>query len=277
MPRALSPDGTAGCGCAAIFRFRATYVRGPAQVRIHARASRRRDRIQDNEHELYRESEIRIEGDLYMATELEFGLQTREELDEAGLIMARAYEDYDYVTLYFPDREKSRNGLPIFMQCVLKTCYGKADLLAAHRDGKLVARATLEAPGFKKPSAFQYIIHGFWRVYLNTKWSDINGFIAMDENASKPCHDFQKSGPDIWYLSMLEVDPSAQGQGVGSQFLIYMEEYVRERGGKQLALFTNSRENLAFYSKRGYEVFHECEIEHNGRKIGSWSMKKFLN
>ena len=147
---------------------------------------------------------------------LEFGLQTREELDEASAIMARAYEDYDYVTLYFRDAEKSRKGVQIFMNCVLKANYGKADLLAAHRDGKLVARATLEAPGFKKPSAFQYIIHGFWRVYLNTKWSEINGFVAMDEGASKPCHDFQKSGPDIWYLSMLEVDPSAQGQGVGS-------------------------------------------------------------
>ena len=212
-----------------------------------------------------------------MASELVFGLQAREELDEAGLIMARAYENYDYVTLYFPDMEKSRKGLQIFMCSVLKALYGKADLLAVHRDGKLVARATLEAPVFKKPSAFQYIIHGFWRVYLNTKWSEINGFIAMDENASKPCHDFQKSGPDIWYLSMLEVDPSAQGQGVGSQFLTYMEEYVRERGGKQLALFTNSQENLAFYSKRGYEVFHECEIEHDGRKIGSWSMKKILS
>ena len=178
---------------------------------------------------------------------LEFGLQTREELDEASAIMARAYEDYDYVTLYFRDAEKSRKGVQIFMNCVLKANYGKADLLAAHRDGKLVARATLEAPGFKKPSAFQYIIHGFWRVYLNTKWSEINGFVAMDEDASKPCHDFQKSGQDIWYLSMLEVDPSAQGQGVGSQFLTYMEEYVRERGGKQLALFTHSKEKLAFF------------------------------
>ena len=115
---------------------------------------------------------------------LEFGLQTREELDEASAIMARAYEDYDYVTLYFRDAEKSRKGVQIFMNCVLKANYGKADLLAAHRDGKLVARATLEAPGFKKPSAFQYIIHGFWRVYLNTKWSEINGFVAMDEGAS---------------------------------------------------------------------------------------------
>ena len=41
-----------------------------------------------------------------MAKELEFGLQTREELDEAGLIMARAYEDYDYVTLYLKKAER---------------------------------------------------------------------------------------------------------------------------------------------------------------------------
>ena len=45
-----------------------------------------------------------------MAQELVFGLQTRDELDEAGAIMARAYENYDYVTLYFPDMEKSRTG-----------------------------------------------------------------------------------------------------------------------------------------------------------------------
>ena len=36
-----------------------------------------------------------------MASELEFGLQTREELDEAGIIMARAYEDYDYLRSIF--------------------------------------------------------------------------------------------------------------------------------------------------------------------------------
>ena len=60
-----------------------------------------------------------------------FGLQTREELDEAGLIMARAYENYDYVTLYFPDMEKSRKGLLIFMRCVLKALYGKAEKKSA--------------------------------------------------------------------------------------------------------------------------------------------------
>ena len=34
---------------------------------------------------------------------------------------------------------------------------------------------------------------------------------------------------------------------------------------------------LAFYIKCGDKVFHECEIERGGRKIGSWSMKKILS
>ncbi len=40
----------------------------------------------------------------------------------------------------------------------------------------------------------------------------------------------------------------------------YWEDYVREHGGKQLVFFTNSRKNLDFYRKRGYEVFDEREI-----------------
>jgi len=40
--------------------------------------------------------------------------------------------------------------------------------------------------------------------------------------------------------------------------------------------FTNSQKNLAFYLKRGYEVFDEREIEYNGYKMGSWSLKKAI-
>jgi GNAT superfamily N-acetyltransferase len=75
---------------------------------------------------------------------------------------------------------------------------------------------------------------------------------------------------------MFEVDPPFQGQGIGTRFLAYQEDYVRERGGREMVLFTNSEENLAFYTRRGYEVFHECELAHDGRKVGSWSLKKLL-
>ena len=103
-----------------------------------------------------------------------------------------------------------------------------------------------------------------------------NDWLKMDAAAGKPCHDYQKTGPDIWYASSLTVDPSAQGTGVGTKFLAFWEEYIRERGGKQLVFFTNSRKNLDFYIKRGYEVFDEREFEYKGKKMGSWSLRKGL-
>ena len=88
--------------------------------------------------------------------------------------------------------------------------------------------------------------------------------------------DYQKSMPDVWYLCSIALDPSVHGQGIGTQFIAYMEDNIRARGGKQLILFTNSEKNLAFYRRRGFEVFLSEQIVHDGKVMGSWSMKKML-
>ena len=60
------------------------------------------------------------------------------------------------------------------------------------------------------------------------------------------------------------------------KLMSYLEDYIRQHGGKTMVLFTNNRENLGFYTKRGYEVFHEYEITHSGQTMGNWSLKKTL-
>ena len=162
------------------------------------------------------------------------------------------------------------------MNCVLKSNFGRADLLAARLEGRLVGRATLEGPDYRPPTFWQSLVNDGWKVYFAANWKNVNGYLAMDEEACKPCLDYQKTNLGVWYLSMFEVDPPFQGQGIGTQFLTYQEDYVRQRGGSEMVLFTNSAENLRFYTRRGYEVFHACEIEHDGRKVGSWSLKKTL-
>ena len=75
----------------------------------------------------------------------------------------------------------------------------------------------------------------------------------------------------------MTVDPPYQGKGVGTQLVAFMEEYIREHGGKQLTLFTNSEKNLAFYKKNNFEVFDERDIAvRDGLKMRSWSVKKSL-
>lgn len=61
--------------------------------------------------------------------------------------------------------------------------------------------------------------------------------------------------PGEWYLSMLAVDPEAQGQGVGSQLLEALPSFVRELGS-QLSLNVDDGNPRAakLYHRQGFTV-----------------------
>lgn len=208
--------------------------------------------------------------------ELEFGTLKHNEIKEAVELAARAFEDYEYVSNFFPDLEERQRMLRSVIYRMGLANFKRSHFLCARSEGKLVATAMINDPQYKEPSPFQYILHGWLMVYRKVNMRRLNDWIAMDVKAQKPCHDYQKTGPDIWYGSSLAVDPSIQGIGVGTRFHVFIENYIREHGGKQYVFFTNSKKNRALYIYFGYKVFDECEIEHDGKKIGSWSMKKNL-
>ena len=207
---------------------------------------------------------------------LEFGCIERKELRQAAELAVRAFSDYEYFTNWFPDKEERARMEIAIIWCSYKANFSRVHQLSAKLDGKIVGTAELNAPDYKDPSVLSYILHGWLNVYKAAGFKRVNDWIAMDAAASKPCHDYQKTGPDIWYLSSLSVDPSMQGIGLGTKLVDYYENYIRERGGKQVVLVTNSQKNLNFYLKRGYELFDEREFEYNGNKMGSWSLKKVL-
>lgn len=207
---------------------------------------------------------------------VEFGKMRRGEVRQAAELAARAFDDYEYFTNWFPEAESRHRVLFSIIWHEYKTNFNVADYLVARQDGRLVAVAQLDAPTYRKPSDLRYLLHGWLKVYGTGDRKTIDDWLAMDAAAGKPCHDYQKTGAGIWYASSLTVAPEAQGTGIGTRFLEYWEEYIRERGGSQIVFFTNSRANLDFYTKRGYQVFDECEFGYNGKTIGSWSLRKKL-
>ncbi len=208
--------------------------------------------------------------------DIEFNTLRKGEIKAAAELAARAFEDYEYFTNYFPDVEERRKVLNSVIFRDYLTNFGKVHYLTVKLDGKLVATAQLNAPDYKKPSDFQYMLHGWLKVYKGVDKTRLDDWLAMDTAAGQPCHDYQKTGPDIWYASSLTVDPSAQGTGIGSRFIAFWEDYIRERGGKELVFFTNSEKNIAYYKKRGFEVFDERQFVHDGKVMGSWSVRKKL-
>ena len=207
---------------------------------------------------------------------LEFAPLNRKELRQAAELATRAFCDYEYFTLWFPDPEECARVEKAIIWHAYKTTFSRVQQLTARLDGKIVATAELNAPDYKDPSILSYILHGWLNVYRAANIKRVNDWIAMDAAAGQPSHDYQKTGPDIWYLSSLSVDPRMQGKGLGTKFLDYLEDYVRERGGKQMVFYTNSEKNLNFYLQRGYELFDERVFDSHDGKMGSWSLKKTL-
>ena len=232
---------------------------------------------------------------------VDFDILKRNELKAAVELAGRAFEDYEYFTNYFPDLEERRKVLRSVVYREFLTNFKKTHYLVAKaaskreqsdacidsaereqarpevkKNGELVAVVQLNAPDYKKPSDFQYLIHGWPLVYLGVNRRRLDDWLAMDAAAGRPCHEYQATGTGIWYLSSITVDPSAQGIGIGTQFIAYMEDFIRKHGGRELVLFTNSDKNIAFYKRCGFEVFDEREFTYNGRTMRSWSVKKIL-
>ena len=208
---------------------------------------------------------------------IEFGVLKREELSDAVELSFRAYEYYEYFFNFFPDLGLRHKVIRSVLYGTWRAVMQKSHFLTVKIDGKIVGLAVLEDPHYKKPSDLQFLLHGWWNVYFSAGIKRVNAWVNMDETAGTPCHDYQHNGENIWYCSSLTVDPPYQGKGVGTQLVAFMEEYIREHGGKQLTLFTNSEKNLAFYKKNNFEVFDERDIAvRDGLKMKSWSVKKSL-
>ena len=207
---------------------------------------------------------------------LAFGRMKHGEIRQAAELATRAFDDYEYFTNWFPDKEERNRIQFAIIWREYKTNFGPAKYLVARQDGQLVAVAQLNPPTYRKPSDFRYVLHGWLKVYREGDRRRIDEWLKMDSYAGIPCHEYQKTGPGIWYASSLTVDPSVQGTGIGTKFIAYWEQFIREQGGSELVFFTNSEKNIAFYRKLGYEVFDYRAIEHDGKTMGSWSVKKIL-
>ena len=122
---------------------------------------------------------------------VDFNILKRNELRAAVRLVGRAFEDYEYFTNYFPDLEERRKVLGgvvhreyltnfkrthyLVVKAASKREQSDACINSAEREqarpevkknGELVAVVQVNAPDYKKPSDFQYLIHGWPLVYL---------------------------------------------------------------------------------------------------------------
>ena len=114
---------------------------------------------------------------------LEFGPLKRSEIRQAAELATRAFDDYEYFTNWFPEKEERNRVQLSIITHEYKTNFNKVHQLAARMDGKIVATAQLNAPDYKKASDLSYVLHGWLNVYKAGDRNRIDDWLAMDTAA----------------------------------------------------------------------------------------------
>ncbi len=199
---------------------------------------------------------------------LTFQMMKPAERSRCAALAARAFEHYPYFTMYVPEKKHLPGLLRDMMASQLLTNEGRAVFLTAKQDEKFVAMAMLCPPSYTPPDPLAYIKAGFWKVLLRGGFQNMAAWYEMNTNAEAPCAQLTQS----WFLSILAVDTDTEGRGIGSCMLRQcILPYIKEQGGGQLCLFTNSEINRRFYQKNGFQEFHAQKFTYKDGVVGSWS------
>jgi ribosomal protein S18 acetylase RimI-like enzyme len=195
---------------------------------------------------------------------MEIRLLNRSEAGNAVAVLSRGMRDNPVNVAAFggsPDARQSK--LTGFFQSVLEGQFERGEFLGAFYEESLVGVCGITRPGCCQPSGKEKaLILG--RLLFG---ASLGSVLRVGQWAGEWAkHDPRESH---WHLGPVAVEPSRQGQGIGSALL----KSVCNRMDQQAAMLyleTDKEENVRFYQKHGFEVVgHSLAIDQK-----SWYMRR---
>lgn len=110
------------------------------------------------------------------------------EIPQAAALAAQSFSDYAYFTIFVPNENRRFRFLNIMLSVEFNVNDDRAELWVAKENGEILAVAMLCNPEYHKPTDYQYMKAGFWKVFLAGGIKAVSDWNAMDAEAGKPCH-----------------------------------------------------------------------------------------
>lgn len=198
-----------------------------------------------------------------------------DEYQKIGKVLADAFMDYPFITLIKDDLKKPEY-YPAFlelMESLITRLYIKGETcLVAEQDGKIMAVALLQQNDF---TILSYLLNGIIKLFRYITPRNLLKYLDLVDRSEEH---LKKSGNFDWYLMMLAVNASVQGQGIGSAFLKEgVEPYLKTKGCKRLGLITSIEKNVCFYEKNDYSLLDSMILDYGTKSIGNWAFVKILD
>ena len=198
-----------------------------------------------------------------------------DEYQKIGKVLAGAFLDYPFMSL-IKDDVKKPEYYPEFLELLdslLTRLYIKGETcLVAERDGEILAVALLQKKDF---TILSYLLNGIVKLFRFITLRNLLKYLDLVERSEQH---LKRSGNFDWYLMMLGVNATVQGQGIGSAFLQKgVESFLKSKGCKQLGVVTSTEKNVCFYEKNKYELLDSMMLDYGTKSIGNWAFVKILD
>jgi len=188
-----------------------------------------------------------------------------KELTQAALLVGRAMRDNPANVAVFrmPDGEQRSVAMGHFFVPVLRGIYQRGLVLGAFRSNSLVGICGMARPGFCRPSSIERV-----RVFPRAV---IGNSIGTPLRILNWVGEWARRDPDEphWHLGPVAVEPSLQGQGIGTAML---NAFCGLVDGTCTASYleTDKRENIRLYQRFGFTVVESAEV----LGIPNWFMSR---
>ena len=193
-------------------------------------------------------------------------LHSNHQQQVAGML-ARAFFNDPLIIYYLPDPVRREQVLPYLMLVSLRYAlyYGEVDTPAER-----IGAACWLQPGHTDLNLCGLIRSAIGVIPPNLGLEALRR-INQIEPAIDRVHRACMPGPH-WYLMLLAIEPSFQGQGIGGH-LIERKLAEARQNGLPCYLETMTEKDVAFYRKHGFEVVFETEIHSGGLHVWMMSTK----
>ena len=186
-----------------------------------------------------------------------------DQLDEASVVLARAFHDDPAWVWLIPDARRRASLLPWLFRVGFEVTAADVWTTAGRVRGCSRWLPPGRAP-MRVGATLRALVTTPLRLGVATA-----PFLAYGRAVEQMRADVAR-GPH-WYLAGIGVEPSAQGRGVGAALLRPGLE-AAAAGHVPAVLLTNNKANLAFYESHGFAVVREGHTPENGPR--AWAMVK---
>ncbi len=189
---------------------------------------------------------------------------TEPHLQQADVMLGRAFHNDPWMLYLYPDEVERKRRLPVLFGIALRYAlrYGEMTTTA-----DVTGVACWLPPGKTTPTLRRMLNTGaLWPTFQLGWQGQLRG--TRTQIYQNSLHKRSVPEPN-WYLWVLGVDPSVQGQGIGSMLLRSGLERA-DAARLPASLETTNPRNVPFYQQFGFSIVHEGEIP--GSSARMWSM-----